>query len=214
VHVYKSISIKNLSAFIPIKSQGISSGMRDKFCNGYTFINSIQIADKVQDDLERSKISQSVEEFVIMPSLNFIQKYKNELENWTTAPVHLKFVSNQIGFGVFASEKILNGSLLGIYAGVLKRRSDLENTLYSFAYMPKQFNIVDLVVDAHQSGNVTRFINDSINNNANVQHIYFEGKWYLVFLASMDINKNQQVLINYGKSYFKTNKINRIELYP
>jgi hypothetical protein len=112
--------------------------------------------------------------------------------------------------GVFCSKPIREGEILGEYTGLL--RSEKE-TSYTSQYV--MTHAQDLFIDAKNYGNETRFINDyrGIAPGPNVRFtskpakpFCYKGKTYdnvTVIQALRDIEKNEEVLVNYGKEYCK-----------
>lgn len=118
--------------------------------------------------------------------------------------VSLRFLSGQVGHGLFAEEEICSGDYAGEYTGVV-RKNDRRYTepLNNYCY---EYPVADsigrnYVIDATQ-GNLTRFINHSEAPNLRPIHVFYEGFYHLIFIALCRIEKGTQLSYDYGRNYW------------
>lgn len=118
----------------------------------------------------------------------------------------------EIGYGLFAEERIKRGTFLGIVTGDIIPFSMQEDNEYLFCFVFPSLGYEGLFIDARKSGNHTRFINHSYNNNVDVFQRQYDNWAELCFRASKDILKGEQILWNYGDGYWKARGIYPEEL--
>lgn len=119
----------------------------------------------------------------------------------------LRYISPEIGFGVFSRSIINKGDYIGFYSG-FKTNNNLYNPNYTFSPNDDCFA---LYVDSSQCGNITRFINHAPKDNtmplltANIkaESVYINGIEFICFIASTMILKGEQLLLDYGDSFFE-----------
>lgn len=132
---------------------------------------------------------------------------KNFKRNYQ-APVELIYINSDVGYGIFASEKIKAHTYLGEYTGVVveepfgaTKPSEIEG--YDLSYPEENFNYFNQIyVDAKYFGNWTRFVNHSWHSNVSIFTIKHEGKIRSLFVARTDIEPGQQIFFNYGRGYW------------
>lgn len=108
-----------------------------------------------------------------------------------------------LGWGLFANQPIVSGTLIGVYTGELFGVETLDDKVdMSYFFQLSE----DLVVDATAKGNYTRFINHSEEGNLKVVYMsYKDGVGNLqasiCFYSTQKIEKGEQLLFDYGKAY-------------
>lgn len=137
------------------------------------------------------------------------------------APIYIKYINDRVGFGVFADAPIKEFDTICEYTGHLCVEQDVENENVdlNFSIDVGSYYHVDgknkqLYVDAKKAGNFSRFMNHSYLNNVSSLSVYNEqdGLWHVVMCAEKDINKDDQLLTNYGEGYWKSRGIEPIDL--
>ncbi|HEX2583119.1 MAG TPA: SET domain-containing protein-lysine N-methyltransferase [Chlamydiales bacterium] len=119
--------------------------------------------------------------------------------------VSVRWVGENVGYGLFAEEVIETGNYVGEYTGQV-RENDIRRYLEPLNNYCYEYPVVDsvgrsFVIDANQ-GNLTRFINHSFTPNLRPVHVYYAGFYHLIFLAVQKIEIGTQLLFNYGKNYW------------
>jgi SET domain-containing protein len=105
-------------------------------------------------------------------------------------------------FGLFACNFIQKGEFIGHYSGEVKKRTNLDNSLYLVPYGDKYD------IDASKIGNEMRFINDyrNIANRPNVTlakaYCQVTGMPFVAVVAICDIQSGTELVANYGKLYW------------
>ncbi|MBS0615356.1 MAG: SET domain-containing protein-lysine N-methyltransferase [Verrucomicrobia bacterium] len=118
--------------------------------------------------------------------------------------VSVRWINDQVGYGLFAEEDIPEGAYVGEYTGIVHRNDrryfePLNN--YYFEYpVPDEIGR-SFVINALQ-GNLTRFINHSSAPNLRPVHVFYGGYYHLIFLAKKEIKKGEQLCFDYGPSYW------------
>ena len=141
---------------------------------------------------------------VTSKELEFGQKYIDKIKAGFIPKVAIEFLGDPVGYGLFAEEVIYSGSYVGEYTGIVRKNqrqyfAPFNNYCYEYP-VPDEIGR-SFVIDA-TNGNLTRFINHSFEPNLKPMHVFYEGFYHLIFIAMRDINVGDQLLFNYGKSYW------------
>ncbi|WP_133128683.1 SET domain-containing protein-lysine N-methyltransferase [Legionella nagasakiensis] len=128
--------------------------------------------------------------------------------------LELRYISPRIGFGVFSKTIIKKNENLFIYSGI-KKIINGGNLTYVFE---QEKDCLNMDIDAHQCGNIGRFINHAIKHpssahpvydkealaaNINSTPYYLNGIEFIVYSANRDILGGEQLLVDYGQQFFK-----------
>jgi|GEM_PF-572349 len=132
------------------------------------------------------------------------QKYSLAIEKKQRAPVFVAWISDKVGWGVFAAADIARGDFIQEYVGVLIDGLD-SNRDKSYAWnILKVPDRTLLFIDSKYEGNEMRFGNHS--DQPNVESLLApgrDGRYHLCYVAKEDIKQGQQLLVNYGPVYWK-----------
>ena len=137
-------------------------------------------------------------------ALELGQKYIEKINAAYIPHVSVRWISDKVGYGLFAEEKISEGSYVGEYTGIVRRNDrryfePLNNYCYEY---PVDDEIGrSFVIDATQ-GNLTRFINHSSKPNLKPVHVFYDGYYHLIFIALREIQKGEELSYDYGESYW------------
>jgi hypothetical protein len=130
--------------------------------------------------------------------------YDKELCSPPKTPVSIRFINEEIGYGVFAEKKISACSMVGEYTGVIeqKKPSQIKGKVHCLRYSvwgtKKNF-----VINAEKKGNFTRFINHSESPNLSLHSIYWRGLPRMIFVALKEISPGMQLTFDYGTLFWK-----------
>mmetsp|Transcript_2945 Transcript_2945/g.2939 ORF Transcript_2945/g.2939 Transcript_2945/m.2939 type:complete len:93 (+) Transcript_2945:1-279(+) len=84
-----------------------------------------------------------------------------------------------------------------------------SNSSYSLNYPTADKSYV---IDASEFGSIIRFVNHSSNPNTEFRSILHQGIVHILCITIREIEKDEQVTVNYGQSYWHHRNINPIEL--
>lgn len=138
------------------------------------------------------------------------KKYGNGIRDKHLAPVYIAGAGS-MGYGLYASDKIHCGDLIGAYMGIIKEEDEMvaydENgydTDYAWDY-PDEFEGEPLLeINGKYAGNELRFVNHQSPANLRGEHTVVDNQWYIFFIADRDIEKDEQLFISYGEAYWDT----------
>ncbi len=136
--------------------------------------------------------------------------YADDVSLETLAPIYLRWLGTQVGYGVFAQQAIKEGQFIGIYGGVVQNKETVKNKDYAWAYPTNTINDepvdgIHLSLDARFAGNEMRFVNDGINPNCIVRYVIgHDNYWHVCYVALQNIAQDEQLLVSYGKAYWDT----------
>ena len=138
-------------------------------------------------------------------------RYGQKLRGGYLAPLHLRFLRVDIGWGVFATSDLEAGDLLGEYAGVIQGLTDAAAgdlidghylSDYSWNYPDELPDGTAFEVNAFQEGNLLRFVNHSSKPNSTVDHTLVDGLFVTFFRVTETIPSGTQVFVDYGEEYW------------
>ena len=123
----------------------------------------------------------------------------------------IRYISPEIGFGVFAKKNIKKGAIISFYTGV--KNNNINIPIFTFS--PSE-DCLAMHLDALQYGNITRFINhapiETDNNssqdclltaNIKASFEYIHGIEFIVYIANKNILIGEQLLVSYGDQFFQ-----------
>lgn len=131
-------------------------------------------------------------------------RFRREIEASTLPNVSIRSVSEKVGYGLFAEERIKPGAYVGEYTGIVHRNNNryLEPLNdYCYKYPVDDHLGIPYVINARQ-GHLTRFINHSEKPNLKPTYAYCDGLYHLIFLAISEISPGDQLFYHYGANYW------------
>lgn len=140
------------------------------------------------------------------------KKYHRYVVSHHLAPMYLKWISIDVGHGIFAANHIKKDDFIGIYTGTLRpvrasTPTDVDDLDYAWYYTIDGVNGEKLIVDGKYKGNELRFINHAKKPNTRLISVLVEGKFYVCYIATKDIPKNTQLTVDYGDGYWTSRGI-------
>jgi hypothetical protein len=131
--------------------------------------------------------------------------YDNEIHKGVHPKVSIRHIDDEVGFGVFADQRIPSCTLAGEYTGALKERNknELKDKKYCVRYTVWEMGKRQFIIDAENKGNFTRFINHSAKPNLGLQSVYWRGLPRMIFVALKEIPEGAQLTFDYGTFFWK-----------
>jgi hypothetical protein len=143
-----------------------------------------------------------IEKYGELLNLESLEQYDREI-------AVIKWVSDSIGFGLFAKRRITMGELIGRYTGILGL-GYMSNKDYTWSYGEVEDEIgykLEIGVDAKDNGNYVRFVNHKgADANCDVELVPLNGKWDFIYIAKREILPGEELTVDYGDEYFETRK--------
>ena len=131
--------------------------------------------------------------------------YKDDVDAKTLIPMSIKWLGDDVGYGIFAEKDLLEDDFIGVYTGSIQDRTLVGSKDYAWLYPIKTENGDAVSLDGYWQGNELRFINDGVNPNCIVKYIIgTDNLWHICYVAQTDIQKGEQLLISYGPDYWDT----------
>lgn len=126
----------------------------------------------------------------------------SEIKGGDAESLEVRYISPQVGYGLFASSPFLPNSWIGIYSGRV-RRSSLETT-YAFEHVMAPGIPTKYCIDGEYEGGLVRFINHSSDHpNVRLRLATVEKETFLILTAMRRIERGEQLLYNYGPAYWE-----------
>ncbi len=178
---------------------------------GFTYLPQIAFETPLDCAEIKKRVALKRKQELVTPELKWLEsRCKDKIRLGVLSPVSIGWVSEEVGYGLFAAKDIPAGSYVGEYTGII-RKNDLRRCFeplndYCALYPVEDELSKRLFLDAKQFGNLTRFINHSNTPNLEVRHLFCDGFYHRVFIANRLIRKREQLLYSYGKNYWYARK--------
>ncbi len=176
---------------------------------GVSYLPKAELSEdpSFQRDLKSSPYYlENEEEFQLLQ-----KDYGPLLENAYMADVSIRFISSQVGYGLFAESDLEGGALIGEYSGVIQPGEDITaeitpgsgyETDYTWDYPDSWYEDLLLEINALKKGNELRFVNHSFEPNLVVEHTLLRNRWVIFFIARGFIKSGTQLTVDYGEEYW------------
>ena len=131
--------------------------------------------------------------------------FDKEIQTGAHPKVSIRYIDDEVGFGVFAEQRIPPCAFAGEYLGVVKERKkkEIKNKIYSVRYTVWEMGRRKFILDAEKVGNFTRFINHSDKPNLSLQSVYWRGVPRMILFALKEISEGTQLTFDYGTFFWK-----------
>ncbi len=152
---------------------------------------------------EKEEIYQSTKD-VKSSELELGERYEYQIRNSWLAPVDVRWVSKNVGHGLFVTELLEEGSYVGEYTGIVRNnRWSYSDPLGVFGceYPVNDPTGQSYVINATQ-GHLTRFINHSEEPNLEPHYAFCDGFYHVIFMTLREIRAGEQLSFDYGPSYW------------
>ncbi|CAG8510012.1 5065_t:CDS:2 [Paraglomus brasilianum] len=122
--------------------------------------------------------------------------------------MYVRWVDDNLRFGLFAGRNLRSGEVLGVYAGeyVSDNRQDYDYAWeYNYLVQLEDENEkpARLVIDAKYKGNYLRFANHKdVDYNGDATYIIYNNMWLVVYVVNNEIKMDEQIFVNYGEAYW------------
>ncbi len=208
LHRDESIQILQPSSKIPFSKQphvSIPDSDKEKFIELEYLPWPIFETQKGLDDIlaktKKGKLDDQIPPEKIWMGIYF----DKEIQKGIHPPVSIRYIDDELGYGVFAEQRIPPCAFAGEYTGVVQERKKkhLKDKYYCLRYTVWEMGSRNFVLDAEKMGNFTRFINHSAQPNLGVQSVYWRGLPRMIFIALKEIQPGTQLTFDYGSFFWK-----------
>lgn len=129
-------------------------------------------------------------------------------DKWTRK-YEIKKVSDEIGYGLFATKQYKKNEVIGFYAGRFVPLESLNDKRYAFEGFEDPC-LEGLALDAREAGNALRYINHadhgSRKENVDTVEFFYNGLLYIMYQAKCAIKIGKELAIDYQDGYWEENK--------
>jgi hypothetical protein len=131
--------------------------------------------------------------------------FDKEIQKGIHPKVTIRWIDDDVGYGVFAAQRIPSCAFVGEYTGVVqeRRKKHLKDNYYCVQYNAWEIGRTKYVLDAALKGNFTRFINHSSRPNLGLQSVYWRGLPRMIFISLKEIPEGAQLTFDYGNFFWK-----------
>jgi SET domain-containing protein len=133
--------------------------------------------------------------------------FQKELLSNRFPPVSLRWVDDEMGWGVFAEKDFAVMEFIAEYSGIVRgrRKGDNQNS-YCFEYLIMPEEPTDYLIDAETQGGISRYINHSGSPNLSSSMISCNGVSHIILYTNKSIQRGEQLFYDYGPDYWKKRK--------
>lgn len=126
--------------------------------------------------------------------------WKKELDSCHVADLFIGWVSQEVGWGLFARSRLLSGSFIAEYSGLLKPIGFFFCNInpYCFHYPLPLSDLLYYTIDAQIAGKETSFINHSKQPNCEAVVLFHRGFFRVVIIALQAIEQGEELTYDYG----------------
>ena len=170
----------------------------------FTYLDKLDLLHPEEHEKIRFEgIHHQNENKISMDRIKHGKQFQAEISQGKTAKVSLRWVSDEVGYGLFAEEDLGENSYVGEYTGLI-RKNDEHGSFnhYLFSYPVLDSIGRNYVIDARDKGNLLRFANHSFQPNSKGTYAYFSGFYHLIVITLKNVLKGEQITYNYGKKYW------------
>lgn len=130
--------------------------------------------------------------------------FDKEIRKGVHPPIEIRYISEEIGYGVFATKKIPACTFVGEYAGMIQQKApkELRDKTYTMRYTMWEGK-KNFCIDAEKKGNFTRFFNHSAHPNLGLQSVYWRGIPRMIFISLAEIPEGAHMTFDYGSTFWK-----------
>lgn len=130
---------------------------------------------------------------------------RSALFSGKVAPCSIRWINQELGYGLFAENRIAKMSFIGQYTGIVRRVNRLKSDLNGYCmHLPtKFFSWGYYLIDAYKGGNELRFSNHSGKPNMKPFCLVDRSLIHIGLFATRDIEPGEELTFNYGKDYWK-----------
>lgn len=133
------------------------------------------------------------------------KEYQTHLMGGYISPVNIRWISSEMGYGLFADTPLEQGTYIGEYTGLVRKllRRRKDHNPYCVHYPTQLWSMNYYMIDALRCGNETRYINHSATPNTSVKCLLLNSLLHFVFFADRDIHADEEITCNYGSDYWQ-----------
>jgi hypothetical protein len=154
-----------------------------------------------QNDTIAKKISKCLARRDLQEQKELGMCYDEDIVASNDTNLEVRWVSAQVGRGVFTLKGFRPGEFLGEYTGIVKdSKYSFSDNRYNIAYL--RDGRKTYYIDAQHIGSNMRFVNHSDCPNACGIFVMHRGVLKAIFIAWKNIKKGEQLLFNYGPKYW------------
>ena len=131
--------------------------------------------------------------------------YRWYIHQQQVADVHICWISDILGYGLFSRGVLEKGTFVGEYTGPVRQvqKKDPDINAYCAKYPTKLFSKGYFVIDASEHANEMRFVNHSDTPNLSAVYICDRNLVHTAFIAKKNIQPGEELTIDYGKDFWR-----------
>jgi len=171
---------------------------------GLKYLKHLQASPEIISLIEPSQNNKYIENYEECDHLTNL--YGDKIQDAYLSPISIRWINQNVGYGVFAESDLTTGDLLGEYTGEIEVITKIKDKDYAWRYDVGSTFEKKHGLDASRAGNEMRFVNDS-QTHPNCKREYVIGHdnlWHVLYVVIKDIKKGEQCLVRYSPEYWKS----------
>jgi uncharacterized protein len=176
---------------------------------GITYFPHLVFANWEVEDWIRRKCARAFKKGRIKKLALWLGKlHGSQIDAAEIPDLTIRWVSNEIGYGLFTNRPLKQWEFIGEYTGTLRKRNLFFPNIndYCFMYPRAWVSIKALTIDSKTEGCYTRFINHSDYPNCESVAIFHGDIFHIIFRTIQEIPANTQLTYDYGSIYWNRRK--------
>lgn len=176
---------------------------------GITYLKELTFIDWESEQWLRKRCSRAFKRGKVGQLAQWLGKFHGkEIAAGKIPEIAIKWIHNQIGYGLFTQKPFKKWEYVGEYTGLLRRRNLFFPNVndYCFMYPRLWVGTRGYTIDSEKHGNYTRFINHSDSPNCESVSVLHDGVFHIIFRAIEDIPSGTELTYDYGDIYWRGRK--------
>ena len=184
-----------------------------KELTGVTYLPHLQFDSLSSLRQVRRQCHYMIGDKTISPSVKWLGIFfAKELAQGFVNDVHIRWIDETIGYGVFASRRYNRGEYIGEYTGIVKKTGFFSENLNEFCFHYPTDNLFIHVhtIDPKYKGNEMRFMNHSNKPNCEAFVCYFDSLLHVCIRTIQTVEKGTELTFDYGKDWWGDRSVQTI----
>lgn len=133
--------------------------------------------------------------------------FRKEVLRGHTPIVSLRWIDDEMGWGVFAEKDFAPMEFIAEYTGIVRKRTKHDHkNAYCFEYLLELGQESPYLIDAATQGGISRYINHSAKPNLSSSFARIDSIPHILLYTLTHIPKGTELTYDYGPDYWKRRK--------
>jgi hypothetical protein len=130
-------------------------------------------------------------------SIGFFNRTAQEQITIDDSRFYIKWISEDVGYGLFAKKPLPKGLVLGSLTGEIVQSSSFSPWSFSYTHSSDRSKYK---INSDKGGNYLRFINHDLkNSNCEAHRVPFKNRWHILMITLEELEKDSEILFDYDE---------------